>query len=95
MNKEAYKQKIEAELELAQAKLSELKAKAKSKVADTRIEYDKHAAELEHHVTTTRTKLKELADASDDAWESLKGGVETSWNSLSAAMKNAVSKLKD
>ena len=95
MNKDAYKQKIEAELELAQAKLSELKAKAKSKVADTRIEYDKHVAELERHVSSTRAKLSELTEAGDDAWEHLKDGVETAWGSLSTAMKNAVSKLKD
>jgi hypothetical protein len=35
--KEAYKQKLEAEVELAQAKLAELKAEAKISAADTRI----------------------------------------------------------
>ena len=32
--KEAFKQKVEAEVELAQAKLAELKAQAKSSAAD-------------------------------------------------------------
>jgi hypothetical protein len=40
--KQAYKQKMEAELELAQAKLAEFKAQAKSAAADTQI---KHAKE--------------------------------------------------
>ena len=35
--KEAYKQKMEAELELAQAKLAEFKAQAKSAAADSQI----------------------------------------------------------
>jgi hypothetical protein len=35
--KEAYKQKIEAEVELAQAKLAELKAQANNSAADARI----------------------------------------------------------
>ncbi len=39
--KEAYKQKIDAELELAQAKLAELKAQAKISTADARIKYAK------------------------------------------------------
>ncbi len=35
--KKAYKQKLEAEVELAQAKLAELKAQAKSSTADAHI----------------------------------------------------------
>ncbi len=44
--KEAYKQKIEAEVELAQAKLAELKAQAKSSAADASIKYAKQIEEL-------------------------------------------------
>ena len=93
--KEAYKQKIEAELELAQAKLAEFKAQAKSSAADTRIKYAKHFDELEQKVDTTRAKLKELGEASDDAWEQLKVGVESAWGALSAAIRNAAAKFKE
>jgi hypothetical protein len=93
--KEAYKQKIEAELELAQAKLAEFKAKAKSSAADTRIKYSKQVDELEQKVDATKVKLKELGDASDDAWEQLKVGVESAWDALSTAIRNAAAKFKD
>ena len=93
--KEAYKQKIEAELELAQAKLSEFKAQAKSSAADARIKYAKQVDELEQKVDATRVKLKELGDASDDAWEQLKVGVEAAWRALSAAIRNAAAKFKE
>jgi len=92
--KEAYKQKIEAELELAQAKLAEFKAQAKSSAADTRIKYSKQVDELEQKVDATKAKLKEMAEASDDAWEQLKVGVESAWGALNVAIRNAAAKFK-
>lgn len=38
--KDAYKQKLEAEIEMAQAKLAQLKAHAKNSAADARIKYE-------------------------------------------------------
>jgi hypothetical protein len=93
--KEAYKQKIEAELELAQAKLSEFKAQAKISTADARIKHAKQVEEIEQRVIATKAKLKELGEASEDAWEQLKDGVEGAWGALSAAIRNAAAKFKD
>jgi len=93
--KEAYKQKIEAEVELVQAKLAGLKAEAKSSAADTRIKYDKQIEELEQKVDATKAKLKELGEAGEDAWEHLKDGVESAWSTLSNAVKDTTAKLKD
>jgi mevalonate kinase len=93
--KEAYKQKIEAELELAQAKLAEFKAQTKSSAADARIKYAKHVDDVEQKVDATKAKLKELGEASDDAWEQLKDGVESAWGALSTAIRNAAAKFKD
>jgi hypothetical protein len=93
--KEAYKQKIEAELELAQAKLAEFKAQAKSSAADARIKNAKQVDELEQKIIATKGKLKELGEASDDSWEQLKVGVESAWGALSTAIRNAAAKFKD
>jgi hypothetical protein len=92
--KEAYKQKIEAELELAQAKLVEFKAQAKSSAADARIKYAKQVDDLEQKIDATKAKLKEMGEASDDAWEQLKDGVESAWGALSTAVRNAAAKFK-
>ena len=93
--KEVYKQKIEAELELAQAKLAEFKAKAKISTADARIKHAKLVDEIEQRVGATKAKLKELGEASEGAWEQLKGGVEGAWSALSVAIQNAAAKFKD
>lgn len=88
--KEAYKQKIEAQVELAEAKLIELKAKAKSSAADARIKYEEQINEIEQAVDATKAKLKELGEASEDAWEHLKDGVEHAWKELSDAVRTAI-----
>ena len=96
MNKrEAYIKKIEARLELEQSKLAELKAKAKSSAADVRFKYAKKVDELDQATDAVKRKLKELDEASEEAWEELKDGAESAWETLSAAVKDASAKFKD
>lgn len=92
--KEDYKQKIEAELALAQAKLAEFQARVKMASADTRISYNQQMSEMEQRFDDTKARLKELGEASDGAWENLKDGVETAWHSLSTSVKDAADKFK-
>ena len=89
--KEAYKQKIEAEVELAQAKLAELKAQAKNSAADANIEYAKQIEELEKGVEATKARLKESDDGN---WEQFKDGVESVWGKVSAAVRDTAAKIK-
>ncbi len=92
--KKAYQQKIEAEVELAQAKLAELRAEVKSASADARIKYENCAKELELKIDATQAKLQELSKANEDAWEHLKGNAEITWNTLSSAVQDTATKLK-
>ncbi|NTV67284.1 MAG: hypothetical protein HGB06_06305 [Chlorobaculum sp.] len=93
--KDAYKQKAEAELEIAHARVAEFKAKAKNFTADTRIKYAKHLEELEHGVDSAKGRLKELSEAGEDGWEKLKDGVETAMNGLRKTMHDIAEKFKD
>jgi hypothetical protein len=92
--KEAFKQKIEADVELAQAKLAELKAQVKSSAADAHIKYAMHVEELEQKLEATKAKLKELGEASEEGWERMKGGVESAWSTLTTAIRESVAKFK-
>lgn len=92
--KDAYKQKIEAEIELAQAKLAELKAHAKNVAADVRIKYEGMIDDLERMLDTTKTKIRELGSSTDGAWEDLKGGVESAWGDFKSGLGKAASKFK-
>ncbi|ACF46444.1 conserved hypothetical protein [Prosthecochloris aestuarii DSM 271] len=93
--KEAYKQKAEAELELAHARLVEFKAKAKSFTADTRLKYVKHVDELEHGIKAAKVKLKDLGDAGEDTWEKVKDGMDNALGSLRQAVRNTADKFKE
>lgn len=93
--KQAYQEKIEAEVELALAKLAKLKAQARSSTADARIKYSKQIETLEQEVVTIRSKVKEMAAAGEDSWEQLKYGVEHGWSALSSAVQDAVAKYKE
>jgi superoxide dismutase, Fe-Mn family len=85
--KEEYKKKIEAEVELVQAKLAEWKANAKSSAADVRIKYAKQLDELEQMLDATKAKLRDLGEAGEGAWERVKDGVESTWGALSTAVR--------
>jgi hypothetical protein len=93
--KDAYKQKAEAELEIAHARVDEFKAKAKNFTADTRIKYAKHLDELEHGVDTAKARLKELGEAGEDGWEKMKDGVERAMSGLRKAIHDVAEKFKD
>lgn len=87
-NREAYKQKIEAELEGVEARLAQMKAAAKSMSADAEIEYNKRVAQLEEKVETAKGRLAEIGDATEETWEGLKAGVESAWASIKDSVKD-------
>ena len=93
--KDAYKQKIEAELELIKAQLEVFKAKAKTMSADANLEFAKEINEFEDLYATLKSKLRDLGEASHSTWENLKEEIESAWDSLSASAKNTMNKLKD
>jgi len=92
--KDAYKAKIQAEIELAQAKLSELKAQAKVSASDVRIKYSQMVDDLERKLDATKTKLNELGPASEGAWEHLKDGIQVAWTDLENGIGKAAAKFK-
>lgn len=91
--KDAYTQKLEAELEVLQAKVAELKAKAKSSAADAQIKHNL-VDEIEQKFNAAKARLKELNETSSDAWEHLKVGAESAWDTLRTAVSEAAAKFK-
>lgn len=92
--REAYKQKVEAELDLAQAQLDQMKAQAKISSADAAIEFSKEIDDLETNVGNTKDKLKDLSATDDTAWNDFKEGADHAWNALKTSVGNAAARLK-
>ena len=83
--KELYEQKMRARLEEWKAELDKLKAQARGTSADTQLEVNRRIEKLETAIKEGETRLAALAEASDDAWESIKEGVDAAWETLSSA----------
>lgn len=92
--KEAYEQKLQAQLDEWSAEIDKLKAKTDAAEADVQLEYYKQIEELRSMQEAANNKLVELKDAGDDAWEDLKAGIDSAWGSLGNALKSASSRFK-
>ncbi len=93
-NRKAYQEKLDAQLKEWNAQISLLKARAEKTRAETKIEYYKIIEALQKKVDDARPKLKELKNASDEAWEELKSGAEKAWAEVKTAIDAAASKFK-
>jgi predicted nucleic acid-binding Zn-ribbon protein len=93
--KEIYKQKLQAQLEAWRAELDKLKARSKEIQADAQLDLHKQIDLLEEQVADANRKLNELADAGDEAWMSLKAGLEASWASLKRGFGEAAEKFRN
>ena len=91
--KELYQQKKQAQLDEWKAEVDKLKAKASGASADAQLELNKQIEVLEGKIGEGKTKLAEIADASEDAWESIKEGVESAWESMTSAYSDAAAKF--
>jgi hypothetical protein len=80
--KEAYQEKLEAQLKEWSARVKLMQAKAEVAKADAKIEMQKHLQTLQAKQEAAQQKLKELKDAGADAWEKAKPGLESAWESV-------------
>ncbi len=92
--KELHQQKKKAQLDEWKAEVDKFKAKASGASADAQLELNKQIKVLEGKLEEGKTRLAEIADASEDAWESIKEGVESAWDSMKSAFSDAAAKFK-
>lgn len=87
--KAACEKKLQGQLDERKAEIDKLKAD--SAEADAQLEYYKQIDELRSMQEAAGQKLDELKQAGDGALEDLKAGMESTWDSLSSAVKFATS----
>jgi hypothetical protein len=92
--KELYKQKKQAQLDEWKAEVDKLKAKTSGASADAQLKMIKQIKSLESRIEDAKARLAEITNAGEDAWKTLKKGVESSWDSLKSAVNEAKSKFK-
>ena len=93
--KEAYKKKLKAQLAEWQAQINLLAAKTENKAADVSIKYARELDELRSKQRKLSDKVKELEQASGDAWQDIKGNTDQLWNDLKTGIASAISSLSE
>lgn len=92
--KQAYEKKLRAQLNEWSAEIDKLKAKADKAEAEAQVEYYEKIEELRTMQRDVANKLIELEESSDDAWEDIKAGINSAWDSLDGALKSAAQRFK-
>ena len=92
--KDAYKQKMEAQLKEWDAQIKLLEAKVESAGADIRVKRAKQLDDLRAKQTAASEKMKELGKASGAAWDQVKITADKVWADLKAGVEDAHSKFK-
>lgn len=92
-DKKNYQEKMEAQIDEWKKDLEALKARANAAKTDLKLKYEEQIKELEPKIAEGKAKLKELADATDDAWEEVKDGAESIWEQMKITFKNVKDKF--
>ena len=93
-SKDVYKAKIDAQLKEWSIRIADLKAKAELAEANVKVEYLKQVEALRVKKEKIQSKLEELKESGDDAWETLKTGVEQAALELKESINSAIAKFK-
>jgi CBS domain-containing protein len=93
-DREAFVEKLEAQLREWTKHLEELKARARKATAARRAEYSKQIAALQAHGDEATKRLHELRGAGEHAWEELREAAEKAWHEMSVAVDGAVTRLR-
>lgn len=92
-NREAYKEKIRAQLDEWKAEADKLRAKMRQKQAESKIDTSKYLDEIKKNRKRVKAKLEELEDAGEDAWDDIKAGLEKATSELKESFSKARKKF--
>ena len=92
--KDAYKQKMEAQLKEWDAQINLLEAKVENAGADIKVKRAEQLHELRAKQRAASEKMQELGKASGAAWDQVKVTADKVWEDLKAGVEAAHSKFK-
>ena len=87
--RQAYEQKMDARLAKWDAQMQALKARAREAGADVKAEIGEELHALEERSKAAKKKLRAFREASGDAWQDLKEGLDESWQALDRSLQEA------
>lgn len=91
--RDLYKQKYEAQLREWQAKLDGMKAQAEKLTVQAKLDVRPHLDAVHAKFNSAKAKLNEIADATNDKWDTVVKDVDHTWNDFKAAAQGAFDAL--
>lgn len=92
--KDAYKQKLDAQLKEWNAQINLLAAKVENSGADVKLKYAQDLDGIRAKQREAAIKIKELENASGDAWQNVKVTADKVWDDLKTGIVQAMSNFK-
>jgi uncharacterized coiled-coil DUF342 family protein len=93
--RDAYVQKLKAQIDDWNADITKLEAKAGQATADVRIKYEQSLNSLRAERDRVSDKLEQIQESSEDAWEEFQAGAEDLWGRTKAAFAAAKAEFED
>jgi len=93
-SKEAYQQKLQAQLAEWKAETDKLQARADQANADLQIDLNRRVRELQAKQELAKTRLDELRAAGEASWDKLKSGVDKAFHDVGEGIKAASRELQ-
>ena len=92
--RDQYTQKAKVQIDQWNAEIDKMKARFDEAEADAKIEYRKQLDAMRAQRDEAEVKLKEMRNASNDAWNDMQAGFDKAWDSMSGAFDSAMSRFK-
>lgn len=92
--KDAYVEKMEAQMQEWHAQIQRLKEQAELEKAAVKLSYSEQLDVLRAKQAAAQQKLREIKSSGDSAWEELKSGAEHVWDDLKQTLDHAIARFR-
>jgi len=93
-DRDVYVDKMKAKIDEWNADVAKLEARSREAEADMRLKYDDQIRELREQRERAEERLKELQRASEESWKRMREGMETAWDDLTRAFREAADRFR-
>lgn len=91
--RDAYVEKLKIQLGEWSADIEKLKVGASRVSAEAKVEYEEQIAGLRKQRDSLASKVTDLQEASDEAWDEVKQGVQAAWERAKESFQKAMSRF--
>lgn len=93
-NRDAYIEKMKAQLDQWNAQIAEWEARSKEVQANSRLEYEKQLTAYRQQRDQALEQMHKVQGASADAWQELARGADEAWARMQEALEKAGSQFR-